>query len=246
MEEVLVKAGIRKKESRIYLHLLDKGAQTAAEIAKELNESRTNTYMIMERLVRQGLIKINEDKNIRRFEAANPDALKNIFVERQQKLRQEQVALNKVLPQLASIYSLGRNKPGVVYFEGIEGYKRVQEDMAKATEVKCILASAIVPENKEAWDVLQKAVKKRRTLGSKAQIVFHEQAKKIIELKSFQKGYEVKFWGKEPLDGEIAVYGNNIVLTVYKPKLIVTVVTNDILARTLKSVFDQIWFVAKA
>ncbi len=59
------------------------------------------------------------------------------------------------------------------------------------------------------------------------------------------KNYEIRFWGNEPLPGEIVIYGNKVAFTVYKPSLIVTIMTNDVMAKTFRAIFEQLWQTAK-
>lgn len=242
MEPVLAQLGLNEKESKFYLFLLEEGGLTAAQIANELQESRTNTYMVLEKLVSQELIAVDDTVSTRRYAAADPTSLRKLLLRQQQTLKQNQLALAGILPQLSSTYQLGQHKPGVVYFEGLLGYKSFQEDIARSDPPISVLASNVVPENKEAWEVLQKAVKKRHARGTKARIIFHNDAKNWLDIKAFEAdGYEVRFWGDTPLIGEIVIYGNKVGITAYQPAVITTVITNEIISGTFRVIFEQIW-----
>ncbi len=242
MEQALQQLGLNEKESKFYLFLMNMPALTAAQIAKELQESRTNTYMVLDRLAEQELIAADDRGAVRKYAAADPITLRKLLQRQQQSLKQKQVTLAGVLPQLISNYQLGQHKPGVVYFEGLAGYKSFQEDIARSDPPIDVLASNVVPENKEALEVLQQAVKKRHARGTQARIIFHNDAKNWLDVKAFQaNGYEVRFWGDTPLIGEIAIYGNKVGITAYQPTVITTVMTNDIIAETFRVIFGQIW-----
>lgn len=242
MEHALIQLGLNPKESKFYLHLLEEGEHTASDIAKALKESRTNTYMVLERLTEEELVEVNEKLAVKQYAAASPEKLKSLLVRQQQKLKQSQQALSSVLPQLNSTYQLGQHKPGVAYFEGLDGYRIFQENVAKSEPPIDIFASNIVPENHEAWEELQKSVKKRVVRGTPARIIFHNDAKNWLDVPAFEaNGYEVRFWGENPLVGEFVIFGDKIALTAYQPVVVTTVITNAVIAGTFRTIFEQLW-----
>jgi len=246
MEPLLIELGLSKKETKVYLYLITENSQTAAQIAKDTKESRTNTYMILEQLTAKGLSIADDSTPIRTFTAADPSKLKELLGLQRQQLQQSQVALNSALPQLLSIFSLGSHKPGVVYFQGITGFKLLLEDMTKTKDEVSLIASNIAHENKEAWAVLQKGLAKRKARGIKTKAIFEEGAEHWPTInQTAARGLELRFWGKQPLKGEIVLYDNKVALTVYRPSLIVTVITNEVLAQTFRSLFDGMWQQAK-
>lgn len=241
METSLQQLGLNEKEAKFYVKLLEDGPLAAAEIAKELGESRTNTYMVLDRLLEQGLV-IADDKGVRRYAAADPSSFKKLLIRQQQQLKANQLALSSVLPQLTSIYQLGQHKPGVAYFEGLDGYRVFQDNVSKGENI-CVFGSDVVSENKEAWRELQRAVQKRRARGGVVRILFHHDAKDWLDVGLFREnGYEVRFWGENPLEGEITLYGDSKVgITAYQPGIITTVITNGVIAGTFQTLFEQLW-----
>lgn len=246
MEEALKKLGLNQKEVEFYLFLIKSGANNASKLAKELGETRTNTYMILDRLVALSVVETDDTRGIRRYSASDPAALKKLLVTKQQELKKTHQELTAVLPELNSLYSLTQHKPGVVYLEGLEGYKTSQEEMARSGQPIDVIASNVVPDNKAAEKILLRATELRKKAGTPARIIFHESAKEWLDAEVFKKrGYDIRLWGKEPLEGEIAIYGAKVVLTVYKPSLILTVITNQTLADTFRSLFNTMWVQAE-
>ncbi len=247
MEHVLQQLGLNVKESKFYLFLLNEGPKTGAQLAKEMLESRTNTYMVLNKLIGEELIEVDSTSAVKKYCAANPEKLKSLIVVKQREVKQAHTSLTSVLPELASIYNLGQHKPGVVHFEGLSGYKTFQEYISRSGLSIDVLASNVIPENKEALMILEEAVRQRNARGAKARIVFHMDAKKWLNVADFEsKGYEVRFWGETPLSGEVAIYGNKVAITAYQPTVIATVITNDIIADTFRVIFEQIWVSAKS
>ncbi len=241
MEEVLAWLGLNAKEAKFYLFLIEKGSMTAAQLAKELKESRTNVYTILERLAGDKLVVIDDTTAPRTYAPASPDKLKALITTRQMELRQANVALNSVLPELISQYNLGQHTPGVVYLEGINGYKKSLTDMAASKQVVSILASDVTSKNKEAREALEVYAHARKK-PNHSLILFSSEVENEINIKNFNdKGYEVRFWDGQPHEGEVAIYDDKIAFTVYQPSLVVTIITNQILAATFNIIFKHLW-----
>ena len=122
----------------------------------------------------------------------------------------------------------------------------MMEDTLRSSKSISIIASDKAPQNLEAWQVLERAAVKRGAQGGSGRIVFHDDAEKWPHVREYgQKSLEVRLWGAQPLSGELILYGSKIALIVYEPSLIVTVITNETLAQTFQSIFEQIWSDAK-
>lgn len=242
MIEQLYQLGLTEKEIKSYLTLIQEGVLTASQLSTHLKESRTNTYALLEKLINIELVETDTQLAVKRYIAKHPENLKKILLSKQQELKQSQQALAKTLPELTSLYQLGSHRPGVTHFQGIDGYEAFQNTVSRSSHPICVLASNVVPENKDAWKTLQNAIKKRVDRGIRARIIFHTDAKNWLDQEKFEKdGYDVRFWGKSPLIGEFAIFGDKIGLTSYQPVVVTTVITNDIIAATFKTIFDQLW-----
>ncbi len=243
MEETLEKLGLNQKEISMYRLLLDNTGLTASQIAQKSGESRTNTYMVMESLQSIQLVDEDNTQPIKRYSAADPRNLQNILVAKQQELRQTQASLSSLLPQLESTYNLGQHKPGVVHQEGLDGFRSLLDDMAKAKDKTVWLWASSKPyKGTEMRPVLDKGIQKRRARGIKTNAIYPEQGREWgVQAVADTQNFEIRFWGEEPTLGEIVLYDNKVAFTVYEPALVVTIVTNDILAMTFGAIFRQIW-----
>lgn len=246
MEGVLSQLGLNPKEAQFYLFLLQEGNHTASEISKLLSESRTNTYMVLEKLEAEKLVVADDSVSVRRYAAVDPSQLRVRLNTELQSLKQRQSLLQNALPELSSLYNLGQRKPGVVHLEGINGFKILLEDMVKAKGVVDLLASDDGPATVEASELLQKGLAKRKAKGIRTRTIFHTGAKKWPGIAQFKaRGLDVRFWGDAPRPGEMVIYDNKLAFTVYEPALITTVLTDEVLAQTFRITFDQLWQQAK-
>ena len=111
-EEILAELGLSKNESKIYLSLLEQGSATITKIAETSGVHRVNVYDSLGRLREKGLVGEMSQNGKREYQAAPPEALKNILREKERKL-------NQVMPQLELFQRLTDKKYQVEVYEGI-------------------------------------------------------------------------------------------------------------------------------
>ena len=56
-----------------------------------------------------------------------------------------------------------------------------------------------------------------------------------------RKNIELRFWGENIFESEVAVYGSTVIMTTYDDKLISIVIKNPSIAATLRAIFDSAW-----
>lgn len=244
MQDVLMQLGLNQKEAQFYLFLLQDGDKTVSEIAKKQQESRTNAYMILDRLTEEQLVEADDSLPIRRYRAADPSKLRVRLNSQAQQVKQRQSLLQGILPELSSQFSLGQHKPGVVYLEGLAGLKLLLDDIARVETDVLIIASDEAHDDPTVRAVLEKGIAKRRAKDMTTRTVF-QQANRTWAKEFQAKGFEARFLFDQPVSGEVVVYGDKIALTVYKPALVTTVITNTVLAQTFRQLFEQLWMQAK-
>lgn len=248
MENVYTELELGEKEAALYEFLLEKPGLTGAVIAKRFGEPRSNTYVLLNTLSGKGLVELNDDLPKRRFYASDPNVLRKLVVARQQELKLTDKLLLGALPELSAKYRLAHHKPGVVYRHGIAGLKESLEDMIRSgEEVLLFPADFDINRNNETFNLLMKGVYKRKSAGIRTRTILHKDArteyKQINEYPS--RGMEVRFFGDKPFEGEVVVYGDKCAFTVFEPELIVTTVTNNQIASTMRTLFEGMWQVAK-
>lgn len=246
MNDVFTLLDISEHEAQAYQHLLKEGPQTAALVAKYLSQTRTNTYMILHRLVEKGLAIENEDKSIRRYEAANPLVLRRMLKEQQHQLATIGHSFESALPELVTAYSLSQKKPGVIHMEGLDGLRTSLEDMAKSKTEVLLWGSSIADSDPATWKLLEMGSYKRRARGVATRALFQLDAVTYSHLQDFAaKGFAIRLWNEAPFLAEVAVYDDRVCITKYGPESIVTILTNATIADTFRVIFEGCWAAAK-
>jgi sugar-specific transcriptional regulator TrmB len=117
--------GLKDKEARVYLALLELGEAKAQEIAKKARIVRPAVYDILSRLVEDGLVGTISKGKVSYFVANNPEAIRR-------NLEDKQKAFDQLLPELKSVFNTTKTKPRIFFYEGIEGIRTVFEDTLTA------------------------------------------------------------------------------------------------------------------
>lgn len=246
MDELLEQLGFSSKETKIYMMLLENGSRTAAEIARLSSEKRANTYMILDVLMAKGVIEPNDDTAVRTFSAATPTNLKKLLQQELDRQLQIKAALDAALPKLVSTYQLTNDKPGVAHMQGPDGFMTLLRDMTHSTTEVRLIASNKIPIDKQVLLDFRKMLLARKKAGISTRAIFHRDAKSDLQKELFsRRGIELRFLGEEEFDGEVALYESNVAFTVYEPSLVVTVITNSAITKTMGIVFEELWDKAK-
>lgn len=133
--EPLVQAlGLPKKESAVYLALLELGTSGVSAIASASRLNRTTAYDILESLNVKGLVSIVEDAKKRTYTAEHPDTLVRFFEKRAQLYERRAKDLAKLLPQLRGLYNEKGKRPVVRFYEGKQGLESCYEDTLTSSE----------------------------------------------------------------------------------------------------------------
>lgn len=122
ISDQLEQLGLGGKKAAVYLALLRMGSGTVIQIAREAEIKRPTVYVILEELYQRNIVSYSYVGKKRIYKAESPASLKQI--PQQQLLR-----IDALLPSLEAMYNLAPRKPHIQYYEGVEGMKRVDNDL---------------------------------------------------------------------------------------------------------------------
>ena len=134
LNNVLQKIGLSDKDSEVYLACLELGTQPASVIAKKAGLKRPTTYLILEGLLKKGLVSEYTGSNVKYFTAVAPEYLLNYIDKQRRELTSHQRELEEYLPQLQSLSNPYTLNPKVRFYEGMAGIERVMNDTLTSTE----------------------------------------------------------------------------------------------------------------
>jgi sugar-specific transcriptional regulator TrmB len=244
MEEILLQLGLTDKEASLYLLLLQTPHLTAQQMADSTQIQRTNVYRLLDNLLSMEIITADHSA-VKRFTAAEPQTLQKLLQNKQNELKQTANSLSSLMPAFRSQYSLSLDKPGVFHMAGTEGFERLLHDMVKSKTDVLLVASDDIPNDEDTLERFRNLLTERRNNGVATRALFHGEPNEQIQQTFAERGLEVRFIGDTPFKGEIALYEDNVAFTVYDPSIIVTVLTNQLIAATMRTIFEELWAVAK-
>ena len=130
---ILRKAGLTESQAKGYLALIEHGSLSPAELAEKTGETRTNGYMICEKLESLGLATKKDGKKAV-YTPNHPSALETLAEKRRKVIQKaEQDVKNNINPLIDMFYTASE-LPGARTLNGIEGIKEIYLDTLRVKQ----------------------------------------------------------------------------------------------------------------
>lgn len=127
-------AGLSSTEAKCYTALLARREWKPADLAKNVNETRTNTYKILDNLVTLGLAeRFDKDKKLH-YRATNPSNLLQLARDRRTAQEKAEKELESNTEELLASYYKVHEQPGVRFFQGREGIRQIFSEIAQSKD----------------------------------------------------------------------------------------------------------------
>ena len=242
IKNILEQIGLSSKEIEIYLALLELGRNNVSNITKNTSINRTTGYVLLNNLVRMGIVHILGKKPKLEYIIESTDHLVD-YLERKIKEDNNTLAsLKKILPEVKSMH-YSSSKPIVKYYEGIKGLRQVYEDTLTAkTE---IVSMASYQEMHETLpDYFPNYYKRRAkknikikgfvpdTIMARKRRKLNEDENRELALLPYEKEYL--------FTPEIDIYDNKVMIASWKEKLGIIIESQEI-SDALRVMFKLAW-----
>jgi sugar-specific transcriptional regulator TrmB len=248
-EKILTAAGLTTKEAEIYELILGIGQAPASEIYKKTAYKRGLVYKILEQLTEKGLvIKIEKPRKVAIFRVEHPNKINERLETQAQRVNYYKRSMEELMPQLVANYNLAFNKPGIQFFEGEEGVRKVLADTLTARNI--IYTYADVEAVIKYTETINREYAKKR---DKLQI-----NKKVITIDSpfareFFKDYyenitDTRFIDHQdyPFSSVMQIYDNRVsYMSLSKDAFVAVLITDKNIYQMQKSLFEFNWKHAK-
>lgn len=117
LTQELLSIGLENKEADVYLSALQLGYSTVQEIAIKSGVNRTTAYTHIKNLIGRGLMSAVEKNGKVFYVAERPEKLKFIYEQKENEIKRRRETLEKIMPELESIYNLAKDKPSVRFYK---------------------------------------------------------------------------------------------------------------------------------
>lgn len=239
LEHIIQSVGLEKHEAKLYLTGLKIGSAPASEYAKKTKYNRVTTYNYLEGLVKRGVFTAIKKARATWYEPISPEQLST-------ESRKNVEALDRVLPDLHALMGNAHRTPGVRYYEGAEGIKKVYEDTLTAEgELLNFANSQIVRTFWKEYDMqyVKQRVKKGIFLKG---IAPDDEAGKKVQGENKENLREIRLVSvKEfPITNEINIYDNKVAIVSFsedESELFGVIIESKEVAETQKQIFQMAW-----
>jgi HTH-type transcriptional regulator, sugar sensing transcriptional regulator len=175
LSDILSEYGLSKKESEVYLALLELGPSPARSVARRAGVNRGTAYDVVKKLVDLGLATYYR-KGKQHFAAEPPERLVDAIEEKQSKLQKLKVGITDKLPELKVLYQQQGGKPAIRVYEGTKGIKKILADvLATVSESDkkeyYVYSSATAKERQSIYKDFPEFNQKRIAAGIKVQTI---------------------------------------------------------------------------
>jgi len=236
--------GLSEKEAKVYLAALELGSSTVQKIGRKAGVNRATTYVMIESLIKRGLVSSFEQGKKRFFVATHPSQLLRLIKQKEFDIQELKENLEKdLLPQLLSIHNISGDKPRVRFFEGKAGLQAMRDDFLRTTDKQI---EAVYPLEDYKTIFSEKENKEYREARKKKNIF-------VKALYASSKNIELPYKGEHslsisipfkqfPLSADITLYNNKVAIASFKKTTPCgIIIENKEIANTLRMIFNLAW-----
>lgn len=230
--------GLDEKEAKIYLAGLELGSTTVLELSRRTKMPRSTLYPILEKLRTRGIFRMLKQKKTSMYVAESSDTLERQFHEREE-------SFLKAIPAIKAINETEFGGPGVTFYEGTDGFKRLWKQLYQsgATEYRLITSGVSLLDYVKEPYILKRIIAERleRGIFSKQLIRDSHEARKIIA-KDKEELRESRLIPKDiQIPATVIIFSDQVgFITTRKENTMILLASGDV-ALTYKALFDLIW-----
>jgi len=238
---ILKKIDLKDKDIKIYLALLENGAQSVRNLVSFTKLNRGTIYDILKKLQERNLVNYYHQNTKQKFIAQNPEKILKIINNQEIEFKQTKEDIQKLIPELKCLEKKGNDKPTVKFYEGKKGIKFILED---------ILESLDKEEKKQYY--IYSAKKNSTILNEIFPDFTKERIKRKIEVKAISLAKGGKTYGLDKRRW-LGSNENSATFTIIYAKKIAfisrdknnnpigIILENEIIWKTQKIIFQGLW-----
>lgn len=244
LELELKKLGFSDKEARVYLALLELGSAAVQDIAAKAKVNRATTYVVLDKLSKDGIVSTVEQGKKTHFAAESPAALLRIFKAKEREMREKEEEFKKVLPEFEALHNISGEKPAVRFFEGVAGLRAVREDIVTsgAKILYDIYSLEYVHQIRSLLSQTENAefLRQRQERNITIRSIYSSD---LVTSETFQLKGERRSVPKSkfPFSADVLIYADKIALTTLRGQIVSVIIESKEIADTLRLIFELAW-----
>ncbi len=238
----LTNLGLTEKQANMYSHLLSSQDLSAPELMKVIGETRTNTYMILEKLESLNLVSRSKKGRHNIYTAQNPIALKNLSEEKRRQYLEFETKVDQTVADLLRDFHVQTEMPGVVVFRGTEGLKQIYDDTL-TSKSEILLLRTRYDDKVMGVNFFMNYIKKRAELGIKTRGFYPTSSKITTWAKNHDKLLiELNYYRNNVYDEpvEIDVYDSKVAMISFGKETMGVIVESPLIASAMKALIASL------
>jgi HTH-type transcriptional regulator, sugar sensing transcriptional regulator len=243
LKQKLESIGLYGKTAEVYLAALQLGKATVLEISKKAGVKRPTTYDILEELIQRHLITQTMKGKRRLFIAEDPNKL-------QETLNDQAQRINEMMPELLSFYNISEKKPKIVYYDTVEGLRKIYNDYLTVKNSKLYYFGQSQEEVALLGQEFMDDWINRRIKSNVFVYGIRIKSKEIFK-KGWESGKrylrEIRFFPAN-VTGDfvnIVIYGNKVSIVSSKKEQYGIIIESKELSTALLHIFNVVWNVSE-
>lgn len=243
--KILEEIGLTDSEIKVYLALLELGSSKKGPIVKKAGITSSKIYEVTDKLIERGLASYVVKGNVKYFNAAPPSRIKAYLKEKEAKLKDQEIELDKFLPSLELKQKLVEKKTDAEVYRGWRGMQTVYNDLLeslKPHEEFYIFGASRGADTNKVKSFYTRFNKKIIKKKLKANIIFNKNARGNIP--NVEKTGKVKYLD-HTTPAEIIIYDNKTAIVLLEKEPLIILIRGESIAKSFRTYFDVMWMVAK-
>lgn len=243
----LTELGLGQNEAILYEILLKNPDATIPTLTKNSQFTRTMLYYVLNHLISLELATSGKIGKKTIYNAAPPEKLDEFLADQEKELFRQKNTLKQVMGDLGSVYRLAHNKPGVRFFEGIDGIRKALKDCLTAKETVYTFSDS-ESLDKYAREVNEEHIKDRIKFKIKKHILVIDspftRSQEYKRKKESEGLTQVKFLpnGMPSFHTSVQIYDNKVTfLTLREKNIIGFILTDPDIYLFQRNLFELLW-----
>ena len=241
----LVEAGLTPDQALVYETLIQSGRMQASRLHRKLTLSRPLVYKVLGDLQTLGLVEKDEQKSpVATFAASHPLKLKEILDKRFEAAEHAKIAADGAMARLVSEFNLVSGKPGVQFFEGIEGMRTVLDDALTAkTEICAYIDIEVIERELSEISRVFGATRKKKGLKKRNIAMDTPANRKLVDEGYLDQLTEERLipWPTSTLGATMQIYDNKVSYLTFGVQKIGVIITDPSISSMQKALFEFAW-----
>jgi len=241
-KENLKLLGLTNNEIEIYLFILREGKSRATDIRKKTALANSRVYAALDSLIEKGIITYEKTPKGKLYNAPNPEIIKELFKERQEKIE-------SIIPELKEIQQKEKSETETAVYEGFNGFKTALynfvNECPKGETVYIIGFSNQAYKNEKLAALLRDVNKISVNKKHKFKMILDNKENKFFQERKNEKIFNIKFMDKGfKSPASIDIFQDTVYILMWDENPYVFKIKNKNIAEGFKTYFNFLWNIA--